>query len=171
MFCCVPKKNKSKPCSKKIPIEQLLLYVCENTMPMVNAGVLCFGTSLIEYGGRKCKYSTHLEGNNTTLTIFVMDEIETLLYTGEEKNECVVCTNDTDQLITCCRQSICLKCLKEIKKRSCNDDDAAIQFNCPVCRKDLNNSVSTYNFDKYFLNKLSEVNENEKINFIKQATQ
>jgi hypothetical protein len=78
-----------------------------------------------------------------------------------------VCTNDTNELITCCKQSICLKCLKEIKKRSNNDE--GIKFNCPVCRKDLDNSVTIYNFDKYFLNKIAEVGENEKINLIKQA--
>ena len=46
-----------------------------------------------------------------------------------------------------------------------------MDFCCPVCRKNLNNSKTNYEFDKYFLNKINDVggNEKESLNFIKKT--
>lgn len=168
IFSCIPKKKKEVKQKNTIPIENLLLHICETTTPMVNAGVLCFGSSLIQYGGHEYQYSTTYEGSTIKLNIQVINKLESLIYKVEEKNECVVCTEDTHEKITCCKQDICLKCLKEIKK-TCEQEN--MDFCCPVCRKNLNNSKTNYEFDKYFLNKINDVggNEKETLTFVKNA--
>lgn len=168
IFSCITKKKTEVKQKSTIPIENLLLHICETTTPMVNAGVYCFGSSLIQYGGHEYQYSTEYEGGNIKLNIYVINTLESLIYKVDEKSECVVCTEETHEKITCCKQDICLKCLKEIKK-TCEQED--MDFCCPVCRKNLNNSKTNYEFDKYFLDKINGESENQKetLNLIKNT--
>lgn len=165
ILSCIPKKKERKQ-KNIIPIENLLLYICEGTIPMVNAGVFCFGSSVGSYGGHKYQYSTEYEGGNIKLNIYVINTLESLIYKVDEKNECVVCTEETHEKITCCKQDICLKCLKTLKK-TCEQED--MDFCCPVCRKNLKNSKTLYEFDKYFLDKLSFDNKKETLTLIKNV--
>tara|TARA_B100000123_G_C25642046_1_gene389251 strand:+ start:180 stop:698 length:519 start_codon:yes stop_codon:yes gene_type:complete len=168
ILSCIPRKRREIKQKKVIPIENLLLHICETMKPMVNAGVTCFGSTIRIYGGHEYQYTTTYEGGNYKLNIEVINKLESLIYEVDEKNECVVCTEDTHEKITCCKQDICLKCLKEIKK-TCEQEN--MDFCCPVCRKNLNNSRTNYEFDKYFLDKINEVdgNEKESLHFIKNT--
>ena len=73
----------------------------------------------------------------------------------------------TNETINCCNQSICLNCLREIKKTCEKSQD--MKFCCPVCRRYLDDSLTEYKFNKNFLDKLSGAGENEyeKIRLIK----
>ena len=157
-FSCIPRKGKQTH-SQKVILEKILLTLCEASIPMIYAGVISFSNGFAMNRGWEYMVSSDYENNNITLKITIKNKIETLVKENDESDDCVVCTNPTNQTIRCCNQTICLKCLKEIKKR-CNKEE--MDFCCPVCRRDLNSAVTTYNFDKYFLDKLKEAGENEK---------
>ena len=157
-FSCIPSKDKHTP-TKNVILEKILLTLCEASIPMIYAGVISFSNGFAMDRGWEYKVSSDYENNNITLKITIKDKIETLVKENDEQDDCVVCTNPTNQKIRCCNQTICLKCLKEIKKR-CNKEE--MDFCCPVCRKNLDSAVTTYDFDKYFLDKLKEAGENEK---------
>ena len=164
-FSCIPRKDKQTH-SQKVILEKILLTLCEASIPMIYAGVISFSNGFAIDRGWEYSVSSDYEDNNIILKILIKNKIETLVKENDEEDDCVVCTNSTNQTIICCNQSICLNCLKEIKKRSVKEE---IEFCCPVCRRDLNKSITTYSFDKYFLDKLKEAgdNENEKINLFK----
>ena len=157
-FSCIPSKDKHTP-TKNVILEKILLTLCEASIPMIYAGVISYSNGFAMDRGWEYMVSSDYENNNITLKITIKDKIETLVKENDEQDDCVVCTNPTNQKIRCCNQTICLKCLKEIKKRS---DKEEMDFCCPVCRRDLDSAVTIYDFDKYFLDKLKEAGENEK---------
>ena len=168
-FCCIPKKEKAKSKAKKTSLEDLLLVLCESSIPMINAGVISFSNGFFKSSDWEYRVVSSYENNNVVLKIDIKNKIDTLVKENENDNDdCVVCTNETSQTIKCCNQPICLTCLKKIKSR-CDKED--LDFCCPMCRKDLNNSVTNYSFDKKFLRKLTDAGENKKlkINIIKDA--
>lgn len=165
-FSCIPKKEKAK--RTKTSLEEILLVLCESYIPVINAGVMSFSNGF--YKGEDWEYRvvSSYENNSIVLKIDIKNEIDTLINENYEEEDCVVCTNPTNQKIKCCNQPICLTCLKEIKTR-CHKEDMC--FRCPMCRKDLDNSVTNYTFDKEFLRKITDAGENKtlKINIIKEA--
>ena len=167
-FGCIPTKDKHTKHTKppKIILEKILLTLCEASMPMIYAGIISFSNGFAMDRGWEYSVSSDYEDSNIMLKITIKNKIETLVRENDEEDDGVVCTNSTNETIECCNQKICLKCLKEIKKRC---DKGEMNFCCPVCRRDLNKSNTTYTFDKYFLDKLREAgdNEKEKINLFK----
>ena len=163
LFSCIPKKTQTKDSR----LENILLLLCDYNTPMINADVIRFSNGFVNYDGWECDISSTYVNDNTILRINVKNKLDTLIIENNDHDECVVCTNDTNQTVKCCKQSVCLSCLKQIKK-TCDKED--MSFCCPVCRKDLDNSVTTYRFDKDFLRTLTEAGENEKlkINIIKE---
>ena len=168
LFCCTPKREKVKK-EKKLSLEEILLSLCESSTPMINAGVISFSNGFFKSKGWEYRvYSVIYSSQGVVLVIDIKNKIDTLVNENDTEDDCVVCTNPTNQKIKCCNQTICLKCLKEIKSR-CDKED--MSFCCPVCRKDLDNSATNYKFDKEFLRKLTDAGENKKlkIDIIKEA--
>ena len=167
-FCCIPKKEKSK--QNKPSLEELLLGLCESNIPIINAGVIRFSNGFCKSADWEYNVMSSYENNSIVLIIDIKNKIDTLVNEHENDltDDCVVCTNETSQTIKCCNQPICLTCLKEIESR-CDKED--LEFCCPMCRKNLNNSVTNYSFDKEFLKTLTDAGENKtlKINIIKEA--
>ena len=165
-FCCIPKKEKARP--EKTSLEEILLVLCESYIPAINACVISFSNGF--YKSLDWEYSvvSDYENDSIVLKIDIKNKVDTLVSENDVEDDCVVCTNSTNQKIKCCNQPICLTCLKEIKTRCVKED---MCFSCPMCRKDLDNSVTNYKFDKEFLGKLSKAGENKKlkINIIKEA--
>jgi hypothetical protein len=166
LFGCIPKKEKSK--EVKTSLEEILLVLCESSIPMINAGVTSFSNGFYKREDWEYSVVSSYENNSIVLKIYIKNKVHTLINENDEEDECVVCTNATNQTIKCCNQPICLKCLKEIKTR-CDKEDMC--FRCPMCRKDLDNSVTNYKFDKEFLRKITDAGENKtlKINIIKDV--
>ena len=164
LLCCIPKRKQQ--ITKEVLLEKILLTLCEASIPMIYAGVIRFSNGFATDRGWEYSVSSTYENGSILLKILIKNKIETLVKENEEEEDCVVCTNSTHETIKCCNQPICLKCLKEIKKRSQKEE---MDFCCPMCRKDLNESVTNYTFDRHFLGKLSDAGENEKekINLIK----
>ena len=164
LLCCIPKKKQQ--IKETVLLEKVLLTLCEASIPMICAGVISFSTGFATDRGWEYNVSSTYENGSILLKILIKNKIETLVKENEEEEDCVVCTNSTHETIKCCNQPICQKCLKEIKKRSQKEE---MDFCCPMCRKDLNESVTNYTFDRHFLGKLSDAGENEKekINLIK----
>ena len=163
-FFCVPRRQKKD--TQTIFLEKILLTLCETSIPMIRAGVISFSNSFTVYKGWEYKVSSTYKNGSIFLEITIKNKIEALVKKTDEEEECSVCTNPIKERVKCCNQPVCLDCLKEIKERSQKEE---MDFCCPMCRKDLNYSVTNYNFDRYFLNKLSKAgeNENEKIQLIK----
>ena len=160
LFCCTPRKEKGKK-EKKLSLEEILLSLCESSTPMINAGVISFSNGFFKSKGWEYRvYSVFYSSEGAVLVIDIKNKIDTLVNENDTEDDCVVCTNPTNQKIKCCNQTICLKCLKEIKSR-CDKED--MSFCCPVCRKDLDNSATNYKFDKEFLRKLTDAGENKKL--------
>jgi len=164
---CIPKKEKKEK-GKTLSLEDILLSLCESNIPMINAGVISFSNGFYKSAGWEYRVVSSYENSRVVLVIDIKNKIDTLVNENDIEDDCVVCTNETNQTIKCCNQTICLKCLKEIKSR-CDKED--MSFCCPVCRRDLDNSVTNYKFDKEFLRKLTDAGENKtlKISIIKEA--
>ena len=164
-FSCIPRKHKRTE-NEKVILEKVLLRLCEISMPMIYAGVISFSNGFAIDRGWEYKISSIYEDNIIVLNISIKNEIETFINENDEEDDCVVCTNSTNQTIKCCNQPICLDCLKEIKHRA---DKKTMSFCCPMCRRDLDNSETTYSFDTCFLDKIKQAgkNEQEKINLFK----
>ena len=164
-FCCIPKKEKAKS-----SLEEIILVLCESYIPVINGGVISFSSGFYKSLDWEYRVVSNYENNSIFLRIDIKNKVDTLVSENKTdlKEDCVVCTNPTNEKIKCCNQPVCLTCLKEIKTR-CEKQDMC--FSCPMCRKDLGNSVTTYKFDKEFLGKLAEAGENKKlkINIIKAA--
>ena len=164
-FCCIPKKEKAKS-----SLEEIILVLCKSYIPVINAGVISFSSGFYKSLDWEYRVVSNYKNNSIFLRIDIKNKVDTLLSENKTdvKEDCVVCTNPTNEKIKCCNQPICLTCLKEIKNQSDKED---ICFRCPMCRKDLGNSVTTYKFDKEFLGKLKQAGENKKlkINIIKEA--
>ena len=95
---CVKKVKRNNP----VTIDTLLNYVCDTTYPMVMAGVLGRCNNFIEYGGWNFTYhSEFMENNNMGLIINVKYPVNNLTTQCDDKNECVVCTENTNDLIIC----------------------------------------------------------------------
>ena len=156
-FFCVPRKQKKE--TQTVLLEKILLILCESYIPIIRGGVLSFSNSFTVYKGWEYKVSSDYKNGSIFLEITIKNKIETLVKENEEEEDCGVCTNPIKERIKCCNQPVCLECLKEIKKRSQKQE---MDFCCPMCRKDLDDSVTNYTFDRYFLDKLSEAGENEK---------
>ena len=165
LLCCIPKRKQQ--ITKEVLLEKILLTLCEASIPMIYAGIIRFSNGFATDRGWEYSVSSTYENGSILLKILIKNKIETLVKENDEEQDCVVCTNPTKEIIKCCNQPICLKCLKEFKKTCDKTED--MDFCCPMCRKDLNESVTNYTFDRYFLDKLSEAGENEKekINLIK----
>ena len=164
---CIPKKKETGKGKKQL-LEDILLSLCESYIPIINAGVLNFSNGFYKSAEWEYKVESSYENNKPILVIDIKNKIDTLVNENAIEDECVVCTNETNQTINCCKQTICLACLKEIKSR-CDKED--MPFCCPVCRRDLDNSVTNYRFDKEFLRKLTDAGENKtlKLDIIKEA--
>lgn len=168
LFCCTPRKEKVKK-EKKLSLEEILLSLCESSTPMINAGVISFSNRFFKSKGWEYRvYSVIYSSKGVVLVIDIKNKIDTLVDENDTEDDCVVCTTPTNQTVKCCNQPICLKCLKEIKRR-CDKENTA--FCCPMCRRDLDNSATNYKFDKEFLRKLTDAGENEqlKIDIVKEA--
>jgi len=149
--------------------KKLLISLCESNTPMINAGVISFSNRFFKSKGWEYRvYSVIYSSQGFVLVIDIKNKIDTLVEENDTEDDCVVCTNPTNQTVKCCNQPICLKCLKEIKRR-CDKENTA--FCCPMCRRDLDNSATNYKFDKEFLRKLTDAGENEqlKIDIVKEA--
>lgn len=164
---CIPKK-KEKEKGKTLSLEDILLSLCESYNHIINAGVISFSNGFYKSAGWEYRVVSNYENSRIVLVINIKNKIDTLVNENVIEDDCVVCTNETNQTIKCCKQTICLKCLKEIKSR-CDKED--MSFCCPVCRRDLDNSVTNYKFDKEFLRKLTDAGENKtlKISIIKET--
>jgi hypothetical protein len=164
---CIPKKKETRK-GKKLSLEDILLSLCESYIPIINAGVISFSNGFYKSAEWEYRVVSSYENNKSVLVIDIKNKIDTLVNENAIEDECVVCTNETNQTIKCCNQTICLKCLKEIKSR-CDKED--MPFCCPVCRRDLDNSVTNYRFNKEFLRKLTDAGENKtlKLDIIKEA--
>ncbi len=165
---CIPKK-KEKEKGTTLYLEDILLSLCESYIPIINARVISFSNRFYKSAGWEYRvYSVIYSSDRDVIVIDIKNRIDTLINENSIEDDCVVCTNETNQTIKCCKQTICLNCLKEIKSRC---DKENMSFCCPICRKDLDNSVTTYKFDKEFLRKLTDAGENKKlkINIIKES--
>ena len=164
LLSCIPKKQKK---TKTVLLEKIILILCEGSIPMINAGVISFSNGFVFDRGWEYSVSSNYDGNDIFLKILVKNKIETLVKENDKIEDCVVCTNPTNETINCCNQSICLNCLREIKKTCEKSQD--MEFCCPVCRRYLDDSLTEYKFNKNFLDKLSEAGENEyeKLRLIK----
>lgn len=154
LFCS---SNKNKLKKNIVSLENILVLLCESNTAMINAGVVKFSKGFQNYDGWDCDVSSSYENGNIILEINVKDKLDTLIIENEYHDECVVCTDETNQTVKCCNQSICLSCLKKLKK-TCEKEEA-MSFCCPVCRKDFDNYVTTYNFDKKILSELSDTDQ------------
>lgn len=138
-YFCVSKPKKNK----KIPLENLINYVCHTTKPWIVADVIGSCVDFIEHQGWHFKYKSEFNKDyKLDLVLDIKYSIHELLNESEEKEDCVVCTEETCESIICCNQPICKKCLKEIQIH--NPDN----FSCPMCRKNLNTYTVTYRFTK-----------------------
>ena len=156
LLCCVPKKSKKN----KHTLETTLVSLCEYNTPMINAGVTRFSNGFVNINGWDCDVSSSYENNDVILKINIKDKLDSIIIETSEHDDCAVCMNDTNQTVKCCNKHICLKCLKEIKKTCEKEPD--IPFCCPLCRRDFDNYVTTYRFDKSFLSKLTDAGENQE---------
>lgn len=125
------KSSKSEK-NKSIQLDDLITYVCGITYHMLMADVYGRCNNYIEHCEWQFTYNTDFTKNHTlALIINVKYPLNNLTIQGEDKDECVVCNENTRELIVCCKQPVCKKCLKKIQKH--NPDN----FCCPMCRKNL----------------------------------
>ena len=136
---CVKKVKKNN----QVTIDTLLNYVCDTTYPMVMAGVLGRCDNFIEYGGWNYTYRTEfMENYNMGLIIDVKYPMNSLTTRCDDTNDCAVCTENTNDLIICCNQPVCNKCIKDIKKHQPDN------FCCPMCRKNLDSYTTKFKLTK-----------------------
>lgn len=139
-FCSCMRKRKitKEQCS----IDDVITYACKTSYNMLMADVYGMCNDFIEYKGWYLKYRTSFSENyimNLVIEIrYTLDNLICDRTDDTSHDECVVCTDKTRDLIVCCNQPICKKCLQNIKKHQPNN------FLCPMCRKDLNTLTKTY---------------------------
>ena len=110
---------------------------------MLMADVFGSCNDFIEYGGWNFTYRTEFMNNSMVLNINVKYPMNSLTTQGEDKNECVVCNENTNDLIICCKQPVCKKkCLKDIQKHQPDN------FCCPMCRKNLDTYTKKFTLTK-----------------------
>ena len=136
---CIKKVKKTNP----VTIDTLFNYVCDITYHMLMADVYGRCDTFVEHGGWNFKYRTDfMENHNMGLIIDVKYPLNNLTTQGEDKNECVVCNENTNDSIICCKQPVCKKCLKDIQKHQPDN------FCCPMCRKNLDTYTKTFTLTK-----------------------
>ena len=134
--------SKSKK-NKSITLDDLITYVCNITYPMLMADVYGQCNNFVEHCEWHFQYRTECMDNHTmSLIIDVKYPLNNLTTNGEDKNDCVVCTENTQDLIICCNQPVCKKCLKKIQKHQPEN------FRCPMCRKNLNTYTTEFTLTK-----------------------
>ena len=107
------------------------------------AGVSGWCNNFVEYCGWEFQYRTeYMKDYTMVLIIEVKYALNDLTSSSEDKNDCAVCTHSTDELIVCCKQPVCKKCLEKIKKH--NPDN----FCCPMCRADLDKYTTKFTLTK-----------------------
>ena len=135
---CVKKVKKNNP----VTIDTLLNYVCNMSYHMLMADVYGRCDNFIEYGGWNFTYRTEFMNNSMNLIIDVKYPMNTLTTRCDDTNDCAVCTENTNDLIICCNQPVCNKCLKDIKKHQPDN------FCCPMCRKNLDTYTKKFTLTK-----------------------
>lgn len=137
LWCCTKKKEP-------INIDEVINYACSLTYNILMADVYGYSNNFIEYNGWYFKYKTSFTENyNMELIIEIKHSIDKITNSNtQEEEECVVCTETTNDFIVCCKQPTCKKCLKKIQKHNPEN------FCCPMCRKDLNSLTTKYTLTK-----------------------
>ena len=139
--CFFTKRNSKK--NESIKLDDLITYVCGITYHMLMADVSGWCNNFVEHRGWEFQYRTEFTKDYTmVLIIEVKYPLNDLTSEGEDKNDCAVCTHSTDELIVCCKQPVCKKCLEKIKKH--NPDN----FCCPMCRADLDKYTTKFTLTK-----------------------
>ena len=87
---------------------------------------------------------TDTNNNQTSFYIKIFNNIDNLIY-KENIDECCVCFENSKTRLKCCKQILCKSCLIKIRNKNENN------FNCPNCRKNLNDSFIEYHFNSEFL--------------------
>lgn len=136
LWCCTKKKEP-------INIDEVINYACSLTYNILMADVYGYSNNFIEYNGWYFKYKTSFTENyNMELIIEIKHSIDKITSSNTQEEECVVCTETTNDFISCCKQPTCKKCLKKIQKLNPEN------FCCPMCRKDLNSLTTKYTLTK-----------------------
>ena len=143
---------------QKLPYDfrnDILNMIKANTM-YVKSSILFWESNYGSYGNYLIQFSTNFEGNGMSLKMNIKcDDI--VLDVHEEKDECIICTEDTDTTIKCCKKPICVNCIEKIKETSNN-------FSCPHCRRtsDTHKTVTLHNpdFDFFFDD---DISKNDKL--------
>lgn len=135
-----------KPTKNKVTIDEVINYGCDTSYRMLMADVFGSCTDFIEYEGWYFKYRTSTSENySMNLIIEIKHSLNQLTCNSSDDtpgDDCVVCTDKTKDVIVCCKQPICKKCLKDIQKHHPEN------FLCPMCRKDLNTYTTKYTLTK-----------------------
>lgn len=132
-----PKKNQS------ITLDELITYVCGITYHILMADVYGRCNNFVQHCGWEFQYRTEFMKNHTmVLIIEVKYPLNDLTSEDEDNDDCVVCTHSTNDLIVCCNQPVCKKCLKKIKEH--NPDN----FCCPMCRANLDKYSTKFTLTK-----------------------
>lgn len=101
-------------------------------------------TSGYSYDGMNILSHTFIDNYKTSFYIKIFNNIDNLIY-KESIDECCVCFENSKTRLKCCKQILCKSCLIKIRNKDENN------FNCPNCRKNLNDDFIHYHFNSEFL--------------------
>lgn len=136
LWCWTKKKEP-------ITIDKVINYACSITYNILMADIYGYSNDFVEYNGWYFKYKTSFsEDYNMQLIIEIKHSIDKITNSSIQEDDCVVCMEKTKDLIICCKQPVCKKCLNKIQKVNPKN------FCCPMCRKDLNSLTTNYTLTK-----------------------
>ena len=99
--------SETKENYQTVLLEKILLILCEAYIPAIRAGVLSFSNGFAVDRGWEYRVSSDYKNDAILLKISIKNKIETLVKENDEEEDCVVCTNPTNETIKCCNQPIC----------------------------------------------------------------
>ena len=118
----------------------ILDMIKANTM-YVKSSILFIDSNCGSYGNYLIRFSTNFIGNGMGLKMIIKCN-DIILNVNKEKEECIICTEETETNIKCCKKHICVDCIEKIKETS-------ETFSCPHCRRtpETNKTVVLKNQD------------------------
>lgn len=151
----------SKPKTKQYDYKRnILSRIKANTM-YVKSSILFRETEYHWYGNYMIMFSTSCGDGGWGLHMSIKND-DVILSTSEEIEDCVVCTEEINTTIKCCKKPICIDCVQKIKQTSGT-------FACPNCRRHPNNNKCVVlrdpDFD-YFFN--DEITMDEKLKKVEE---
>ena len=129
---------------------ELLQYICKRYNFILKAKCVSSPIDFTTYKGREYKARTAINKGTWVIIIEVLDNISSLTIKTNTEEDCVVCSNTVNETIKCCGQRVCQDCLVKIKEISKTNENG---FNCPMCRKELDNYYTTHTFSEEFIDK------------------